>query len=304
MPAWNPELAWQGWVPPRELHHELNPPQGYVATANQEINPPGGPLVVNLPMGSYRADRIKMLLFGAESCGVEDMKRIQLDLYSLHAELLMKRLGPLLPEAPAADLLRDWDFRYDRDSKGASLFEDVYAALLRRVVGDGLFGVEAWNAITSSTSVLADYYHLFDAILLGDDPAWYGSAGADAVFEEVLRQVLEAIHPDTVPRWGDRQRVMMNNIFFNGALPRWLGYDWGPLELPGNRATVVQGQSFSVAGRATTFSPSWRMVTDLGTAEVHTALPGGPSGRRFSKHYLSDLRRWIDGEYKVLKPSR
>jgi len=46
------------------------------------------------------------------------------------------------------------------------------------------------------------------------------------------------------------------------------------------------------------------MITDMGTDEVHTVLPGGPSGRRFSKHYLTDLQRWIDGEYKTLKPSR
>lgn len=304
VPAWDDALVWHGWVPSRELHSVINPECGYVATANEGINPPGGPLAVNLPMGSYRADRIRSVLAATDPIGVDDMKKLQLDLHSLHAERLMKRIVPLLPDVPAAQLLRRWDLRYDVDSRGATLFEGVYRALLRRVFGEGLFGGDAWDALTESTSTLADYYHLFDNVLLGDDPIWFEPAGRDEVFEEVLREVLTATEPGSVPRWGDRQRVMMNNIFFAGALPRWLGFDWGPLELAGNRATVVQGQTFSLAGRATTFAPSWRMVTDLGTDEAHTSLPGGPSGRRFSRYYLTGLKRWVNGEYKVLEPTR
>jgi acyl-homoserine lactone acylase PvdQ len=46
------------------------------------------------------------------------------------------------------------------------------------------------------------------------------------------------------------------------------------------------------------------MVTDLGRDEAHTALAGGPTGSRFSRHRLSDLPRWLAGEYKVLRPSQ
>jgi acyl-homoserine lactone acylase PvdQ len=46
------------------------------------------------------------------------------------------------------------------------------------------------------------------------------------------------------------------------------------------------------------------MVTDLGRDEAHTALAGGPTGSRFSRHRLADLGRWLRGEYKVLRPSQ
>ncbi len=75
-----------------------------------------------------------------------------------------------------------------------------------------------------------------------------------------------------------------------------------PIELAGNRATVVQGGVLTAHGRLTTFAPSWRMVTDLASDEAFTALPGGPSGSRFSRYYCNDLQRWLDGEYKVLGP--
>jgi penicillin amidase len=92
-------------------------------------------------------------------------------------------------------------------------------------------------------------------------------------------------------------------MFFGGKLPRLLGFDRGPITLPGGRATPQQGQIYRNAGRTTSFVPSYRMVTDLAREEVHTALVGGPSDRRWSPFYCSDLARWLKGEYKILRPA-
>ncbi len=292
---------WRGWVDPARLFSILNPAEGFLATANNDLNAPGGPLAVNLPMGSYRHDRICAVLSAIDRVTVADLQRLQHDLTSLHAERFMALLGPLLPELPAAALLRDWDFRYDRESQSATVFELVYHAMLARVFGDGLFGREAWRAIVEETTTMTDYFHLFDNAILGGDPSWFGGRGRDAVLREVLEQTLAVIDPATVPRWGATRRVVMTDIFFGGKLPRWLGFDYGPIELAGNRATVVQGGIFTAHNRHTTFAPSWRMVTDLGRDEAHTALAGGPTGSRFSRHRLADLGRWLAGEYKVLR---
>jgi penicillin amidase len=303
VPAWERELAWQGMVPSERLHGVLNPPEGFLATANNDINPPGGPLAVNLSMGSYRVDRIRSVLADSEEVSLEDMKRLQLDLLSLHAQRLMAVLEPLLPDTPAAELLRRWDFRYHRDSRAATVFERLYRALLDRVFGEGLFGAEAWAAIADGTYGLSDFYHLFDNVLLGNDPSWFGETGRAATFADVANQVLSEIELGTVPRWGQHQNLMMTNIFFAGRLPQWLGFDYGPIELVGNRATVIQGGVVTAHNRLTTFAPSWRMVTDMAENECQTVLPGGPSGRRFSKHYLTDVEKWLNGEYKVIMMS-
>jgi penicillin amidase len=89
-------------------------------------------------------------------------------------------------------------------------------------------------------------------------------------------------------------------MLFGGKLPRLLGFDRGPITLEGGRATPHQGQIYRSGGRATSFAPSIRIVTDMAKAEVHTALVGGPSDRRFSKWYVSDLQRWLSGELKRL----
>jgi penicillin amidase len=62
------------------------------------------------------------------------------------------------------------------------------------------------------------------------------------------------------------------------------------------------GLSNRSAGRVKTFAPAIRIVTDLGADEVHTALAGGVTDRRFSRWYVSHLERWLCGEYKSLSP--
>jgi penicillin amidase len=300
VPAWDERWHWQGLVPADRLHTEINPERGFLVTANNDFNPPGGPLVINLPMGSYRADRIGAMLAENENCTLADMKLIQNDLHSLQAERFMARLKPLLPDTFAGRMLAGWDSRYDCESRGATLFETVYLALMREVFGKKLLGEEAWDALIASTAVFADYYHFFDDALLDANPIWFDGEDRETVFRRVLDEVLTEVSIEAITPWGKHQEIVMKNIFFEGRLPLWLGFDHGPIELPGNRATVVQGGIFSSHGRKTTFTPSWRYVTDLGDDSAQTCLAGGPSGSRSSRWYKTDVKRWLNGEYKKL----
>ncbi len=96
----------------------------------------------------------------------------------------------------------------------------------------------------------------------------------------------------------------MDNIFFSGKLPGLFGFDHGPIAIEGSRATVAQGNAFRTRGRPTVVAPSYRYIADLGAAEIHTSLAGGPSDRRFSPWYKSDLRRWLNGDYKAITFNR
>lgn len=301
VPAWRLENHWRGLVEPQRLANELNPSDGIVVTANNDINPSDGPTAVNLPMGSYRHDRIRALLEASHEHTPETMKAIQLDLVSLQAESLMEIWRPLLPDSLAGRLLARWDFRYDLDSRGATLFEEAYHRILGEVFGERLFGGEIWEALVEETAIIADYYHLFDRILLSEDPYWWGEDGREAVLKRILSDQLTHTDPYHVMAWGRRRRVVMTNLFFDGKLPRILGFDHGPISLPGNRATVVQGGLFTAHGRTTTFAPSWRFITDMGSDTVQTVLAGGPSGSRFSRWYTTDVERWLLGEYKTLQ---
>ena len=94
----------------------------------------------------------------------------------------------------------------------------------------------------------------------------------------------------------------MRHLLFGGKLPPFLGFDRGPFPVVGGRATVVQGQVLNLAGRESSFCPSWRFVADLATDAAETALAGGPSDRRFSRWYATDVARWLAFERKTLRP--
>ncbi len=97
--------------------------------------------------------------------------------------------------------------------------------------------------------------------------------------------------------WG----IMLSHLLFGGKLPGLMGFDFGPIELPGGRATIPQGQIFKTAGRVTSFSPSYRMIIDMAAGEIHTTLAGGPSDRRFSPWYVNDMINWMKGADKLLR---
>jgi penicillin amidase len=308
VPGWRGELAWKGIVSPSDLASTLNPPEGFIATANDDHNSPGKPAAINACQGPYRAERIAELLAEKNQLTIADMQRMQGDLVSIQARRFLARIGPLAAGTCAGERLRRWDLRYDEQSTGAALFEDFYSRLFRRVFGAGLFGAETWDRLVAGTNLLDVYFHFFDRVVLAQSPgtasAWFGGQTPEGIFHEIL-EGLSANRESAIRPWGERRMIVMQNLLLGGKLPRWINrffpVDYGPVPLPGNRATLVQGAIFYDHGRISTFAPSYRFVTDLGTDDASTALAGGPSERVFSPYYRSDIERWRSHEDKTLR---
>jgi penicillin amidase len=297
LPGWDAANDWQGLVPPGELPRAYNPPSGFIVTANDDLNHLGEAKPINLPMGAYRAERIAALLAARDDWDVAGSQAVQMDVLSTQAERFMAVLRPLLPATPAADVLREWDLRYDLDARGPCLFEAFYRELVIEVFGP-LCGHDVIRFVVDETPILVDFYANFDAVLLDAGSVWYGEEGRDAVFRRVAARALGGL----VATWGERRQIRLTHLLLGGRLPRWLGFDYGPIPLRGGRATVHQGQIYRSGGRLTTFAPSYRLVTDLADASAWTTLAGGPSDRRFSRWYTSEIDAWLAGRFKCLQP--
>jgi penicillin amidase len=303
LPGWDPGNDWRGFHPPEDLPRTFNPAEGIIVTANNDLNAMGKVGPINLCMASYRADRISAVLSRPGKRTLEEMKKLQLDFYSVQAEQFLKVIRPLLPEFKTSHyetvrLLESWDYIYSSSSKAAFLFEEFYRALICEVFGghDCAFGLPVLDRVWNETCIFFDFYGNFDKVLLAENSLWFGKRSRDEIYRIVLEKILD-IPPKA---YGQTRRVRMRHLLFGGKLPLFLGFD-REIEMPGNRATVHQGQIFRGGGREMSFAPSLRFLTDMATDEVQTTLAGGASDRFLSKWYANCVQDWIEGRYKILR---
>jgi penicillin amidase len=138
----------------------------------------------------------------------------------------------------------------------------------------------------------------FDRILLNTESAWFGGKTREEIYQTAIEKGLR----HKALAYGKTRRIYIPNIFFAAKLPKIFGFDYGPYEHIGNRATIAQAQVFKSMGYPSTFAATFRMISDFAKDELHTNLAGGPSDRRFSKYYTMGLQNWMEGRYDVFKP--
>ncbi|NGX60677.1 MAG: Acyl-homoserine lactone acylase QuiP [Chlamydiae bacterium] len=298
LPAWKEENLWQGFYKGTDLVSELNPERGFCGNANDNKDHPQNPPFCNVAP-DYRYRRIHQVLSSERKLTKEDMKALQLDVYSVQAEEFMNVLSPLLPQNPQGDLLRSWDFFYHKESKAATLFEEIYHALKEEVFAP-MFGAEIWKHYGQDSPFISWTFQNFDRILFSSDPSWFGEEGKEALFRRVIEQTLAASPLDSLPTWGEKTAFSMNYILFDGKLPTFLGFDIDNIQLGGSRATVDTFQTFYIGPRKIVTGTSYRFVTDMGEDTLDSCLPGGVSEKLFSPLYKSDLPLWLSSTYKTL----
>ncbi len=296
--GWDESQDWQGMITPDKNPKAFNPEEGLIITANQDLNHLGQVAPMTLPMPGYRADRIRELLEKKAGLTVDDMKKIHYDRYSKQAEVFMEIIQPLLPSTKNGDILKNWDLKYDAASLGATLFERIYLELLKLVFGENGMGVDIIAHMITDTSMFAMLHGNFDQVLLKETSAWYGDRSREQIYQTAIDRGLKE---PAVP-YGQTRKIYIPNIFFAGQLPKIFGFDYGPYEHIGSRATVAQSQMFKAMGHPATFVAVYRMIADLDRDELHTNNAGGPSDRRFSKYYTMDIDDWINAKYHIFKP--
>jgi penicillin amidase len=302
VPGWDERNHWQGLLDTRLLPRSYDPPEGFIASANENINPPGGPQLISLPVPAYRKRRILKRLAELPSATLDDMKALQYDVVSMQARDLLAVFLPLLPEGPIKERLAAWDYSYSPDSLEATLFSRLYRNVLLEIFGQdplhhGGIGWRRMLYLCSRAGFSIMIVTLVDRLLHKEESLWW--QGRDKA--ELIRQAAARLADEVDQPWSVTNAFRFTNRFFEvNRVGRALGFHTAEMPMPGCFATPFQGHLLRAATRETTFAPSYHFVTDLGTDEVWTNLPGGPSESRFSRWYKSDIPRWCEGEYKRL----
>lgn len=302
IPAWDKRNHWKGIVSSSLLPRVYDPPEGYVATANENVNPPGGPELVTQPVPDYRKRRIDERLAEMNPVTIEDMQALQYDVVSVQARDALAVILPCLADGPIKERLAQWDCSYSPDSREATLFTNLYRNVLLEVFGhEQGIGWRRMLYLCSRVGFSTMVLTAIDRLLVKHDSLWW--RGRDKC--ELVRRAADRLAGNKELPWSAINSFNFTNRFVESRfVGRAFGFHTGEMALPGCYATPFQGHLLRAARRETSFAPSYHFVTDLGSDEAWTNLPGGPSESRVSGYYKNDIPRWHSGQYKRLAVER
>ena len=300
-PAWDEYYHWLGKQPVDVLPALYDPPEGYLASANEDLDRANETLISTHGLSDYRKRQIVARLHELHAATVEDMQQIQYDFFSRQASDLLKIFLPHVPPGDFKDALSEWDFCYDPESTSAVRFQHLYRHVLLETFGheEGIGWRRMFYLCTRmgySSMVLT----AIDQLLQREESLWWRQRDKGAI----IRQAAEQAAAEPVKKWGEVNSFHFTNRFFEAArVGRLLGFHTQQMAMPGCQASPFQGHLKQTATRESSFAPSYHFVTDLTDEHAWTNLPGGPAESRFSKWYRSDIAHWADGKYRRLAPA-
>ena len=123
------EYEWRGFR--SDLPREFNPDRGYIATANNNVHPPGyegRPVFYHSSRGveTSRITRLHQILGSGEQLSVEDHQLIQHDAFSLRAAGDIPTFNGWNSEEPEVErarrMIAEWDAVLTRDSAAGAIY--------------------------------------------------------------------------------------------------------------------------------------------------------------------------------------
>ena len=319
LPGWNEEYDWKGTVPFEEKPHLINPAEGFIATANSRVTGPEYPYSISTYWDARdRTLRIRQMLAAQPNISVEDVHRMQMDVYSSLAEELVPRIlraagrgGEDKRTKQAADLLSAWDYRMEEGSAAASVFEATTRHLLQN-----LFEEELGRSLYERYLELVVFPPRALRLLIREDSAaWLQTGGSpeaetlDDVVAKSLQQALVELGQtlgDNPNRW---QWGELHTLTFEHVLgkrqPLDRIFNLGPFPVSGNNLTVDKKQYSYTAPYAVKEGASQRMIVDLFRPETALhVLPTGQSGLKGNLHHQDQVSLYLDGGYRTFRMNR
>ena len=299
---------WDGYLPIKEKPHRVNPPEGFIATANQNITPPDYPHWEAIGYSwrdPYRGDRLNEVLRGDSALTMDDMKALQTDYTSLPARQLVPLLEHLeLREErlrAARGLLAGWDYRLDSGSVAAGIY-NAWENSLMALAQERFVPSQARGLITLA---------LYKVISWIREPQQIFPAPAeqqrDAFLAEAFRRACDTLTawlgPDA-EQWqlGNYHYVLIRHALTRAARPQYAPLlDAGPAPRGGNAyCPNVTGNTRNQHKGA-----SFRIIVNTGDWDCTQAMnTPGQSGDPESPFYENLFDLWAKDRYFPLYYSK
>jgi penicillin G amidase len=283
-------------IPQDETPFQYNPERGFVSSANQRPTDTAYPYYLGRNYPSPRGFIINKKLSVMQQITPDDMKKLQTDNYNVFGEMAtplftinidQSKLNPT--ERGYFDLLKNWNFRNDIDSKGATIFVLTWKSLYDTVYADEYAQapqpVQYPYESTLLEGLLKDSAYRF----LDDVSTSQKENIVDITTLAFKHAIIDIAEADAEGKleWGKYKDTHVSHLL---KLP-----EFSRLHLP------IGGGSNVINAARSDHGPSWRMVISLTkNTEAFGVYPGGQSGNPGSKFYDNFIDTWVAGEYYTL----
>ena len=311
VPGWTDDYEWTGYIPFDELPWAYNPPEGYIVTANNQVEPRDYPYLISSDYDlGYRANRIvEMIETAPGKIDLAYMQKMQGDNfdggapYILPILLGMKFDASNLTEALAT--LKNWDYQASADSAPAAIYQVFWKNLLAETFNDDLperyfpNGGSLWFEITRQTVNDPDSFW------------WDDKTTAETVetrddifvrsFEKAIAELEKDLGKDQSKwAWGDLHTATFENgtLGKSGVFLIEDLFNRGPFPTGGGGGIVNATGWRSSQGYEVTNVPSMRMIVDMSSLNNSlTVHPTGQSGHAYHPHYYDMSEMWANIRY-------
>ena len=310
VPGWTDDYQWTGYIPFEELPNAYNPPQGYIATANNAVVGPDYPYLITTGWDyGYRARRIVEMIKNAP--GPIDSAYIQMmqaDNKDLNAETLV----PFLLKIPLEDanlqearnLFKDWDYQDHMDSAPAALFATFWKHLLTGTFHDEL----PESDLPSGGS---RWFRVFQTLVDQPDSPWWDDHTTPEVetrdqifalaFQAAVKELDSSLGKNPLDwAWGNLHQVTFRNATLgeSGIAPLEAIFNRGGFRTSGG-PSIVNATGWDASESYEVVSlPSMRMIVDLSNLSASLSMhTTGQSGHAYNPHYIDMADHWRNIEY-------
>jgi penicillin amidase len=316
----NDDIEWTGFVNFDELPTVYNPPDNFIATANNKPLKDYKHYISNLYEPPYRAERIEEVLKSKPNITSQEFKLLQNDVVSLQAKEFFKYVLEAYKdttkiksdEFKILTAIKKWDYNMNRLSGLGSLFAEfeiqLYVELYKYKLGDKLF---------------FDYIYVNNvpirntAKLLKENNSWIIGESKDTVKNESRNLLIRKVFHNAIEKckqrfnspdfekweWGDIHQVVIRHPL--GEVPSLSKIlNIGPFEVSGLGTTVANTEySFRKSIETQEFEcfigASTRFIFDFNEPKYYfSILPSGQSGQPQHVNYSNQTKLWMNGEYK------
>jgi penicillin amidase len=325
VPGWTGEYEWAGYIPFEELPHLYNPPQGYIATANNRVTDQGYSYYIGREhCTGDRVQRIVELIEAEERIDIAYIQKMHFDQVSPVARVVAQYLGQLkvddAEQAAVVEMMQRWDGELAADSPAAAVHEVFVRRIIHLTLSDKLGDLAVRYAGKGPTPLLMEgslfgerSWEWLQKQLADPNSDWFDLGHGetrDDCMRLALRETVDFLKAELGPEIGDWAWGKLHTLTYGHTLgsvqPLDQFFNRGPYPLGGDGTTLwATGTSQHDLNTEAVVGPPFRFIADMGDLRNSLGLlVPGQSGQPSSKHYDDQVEAWFDGEYHPMLYAR